>query len=138
MTRRRKRLLIWIPVLAAVTLVGAIIWGVIADATRPLDIRADVSRAAIVAYGHVASEGGRSRVVVQEIWKHSSSAAPLSIGASFPSRLPAGAKPDSLILFFSAHESSPDAIIAVYGDRVPAAEMSLPELKALCAASPGT
>ena len=41
-------------------------------------------------------------------------------------------------ILFSGGEDSPDQITAVYGDRVPAAGMSLQKFKELCVAPPST
>jgi hypothetical protein len=127
----------WLLVSVIVAFVGGLVW-IIVDAFRPLDMRAEISRSAVVAYGHVIAEHGQSRVVIEQIWKHSPSGHAPPIGSLVPSRLPVDAKPDSLILCFYPRHASPDAIIAVYGERVPAADMSLAEVKALCAARPGT
>jgi len=136
--RTLKRLLLCL----AVAFVGALVWITVED-FRPLDIRSQVSTSSVIAYGRFVSEGARSHIVIDEIWKHSPSADPISVGASLPHRIASAAKPpDAVVVFFSprllSRQLSPAAIVAVYGDRVPAADMSLSELKALCAASPST
>jgi len=131
----------WILCFAVLLVVGVIVW-IAVDAFRPINVRSDVrsaiSRSATIAYGHVVAANGHSRIVIDEIWKNPSSGSVPSIGSSVASPLPAEAKPSSVILCFRAGRTSPSSIIAVDGDRVPAADMSLSEVKALCGATPGT
>jgi hypothetical protein len=135
------RSLKWILRFAVLLLVGVILW-IAVDAFRPINLRSDVrsaiSRSATIACGHVVAAGGRSRIIIDEIWKSPSSGAVPSIGSSVASPLPAEAKPSSVILCFRAGRTSPSSIIAVYGDRIPAANMSVSDVKALCGTTPGT
>ena len=117
--------------------VGAVMW-VTVDLLRPIDVRSDISSAAMVAYGHIIVVDGHSRIVVDEIWKQPSSGHVPSIGSSMSSPLPGDAKPSSVILCFHPGRNSPNSIIAVYGDRIPVADLSLHDVKALCAATPRT
>lgn len=132
----RRPTLKWLVCLAIVLValfVGAIIW----EGHHLPDIRSEASRADVIAYGRLTWVDGRSRIVIEEIWRHSPSGDPVSIGLSYPSKMPAAAHPDAAVVFLS-HDGSPFHIIAVYGDQVPAAKMSLPDFKALCAGSPST
>ena len=121
--------------------VGAVVW-ITVDALRPIDLpkdaRSDISRAATIAYGHIIVADGHSRIVIDEIWKQPSSGHVPSIGSSMSSPLPGDAKPSSLILCFHLGRKSPYCILSVYGDRIPAANLSLHDVKALCVATPRT
>jgi len=121
--------------------VAAAVWIAI-DALRPIHIpedpRSDISRAATIAYGHITVTDGHSRIVIDEIWKQPPSDHVPSIGWSMRSPLPTDAKPDSVILCFHHGGNSPYSILSVQGDRIPAANLSLQNLKALCAATPRT
>jgi hypothetical protein len=52
--------------------------------------------------------------------------------------MPADSNAGEVVLLFSGSDPSPDQIIAVYGDRVPAADMSLEQFKAHCTIAPST
>jgi hypothetical protein len=133
----RARSLKSILAVGVIIVLGAIVW-VAVDALRPIDVRSDISHSATVACGHVVAADRHSRIIIDEIWKQPSSGAIPSIGSSIPSPLPADAQPSLVILCFRTGRTSPSSIIAVYGDRIPVANMSVSDVKALCAATPGT
>jgi hypothetical protein len=121
-----------------IAFIGALIWITIED-FRELDVRSAVPHASAIAYGRFISDGARSRIVIEEIWRHASSGDPVAVGASLPHRIASNATaPDGMVILFSPRLLSrrlvPGAIIGVYGDRV-SAEMSVSELKTLCAGS---
>jgi hypothetical protein len=118
--------------------IGALVWISIEDSRELLDVRSAVPRASAIAYGRFISDGARSRIVIEEIWRHAASGDPVAVGASLPHRIASGATaPDGMVILFSPQWLSrrlvPGTIIEVYGDRV--AEMSVSEFKALCGAS---
>lgn len=122
-----------------IAFIGALIWITIED-FRELEVRAAVPHASAIAYGRFISDGARSRIVIEEIWKHAPSD-PVAVGASLPHLIPSNVTaPDGVVILFSPGLLSrplvPGTIIGVYGDRVSAAKMSLSEFKALCVASP--
>jgi hypothetical protein len=133
-TRTIKRLLMCV----GIAFIGALIWITIEDARKLLDVRSAVPQASAIAYGRFISDGARSRIVIEEIWRHASSGDPVAVGASLPHRIASDATaPDGVVILFSPRLLSrrlvPGTIIGVYGDRV--AEMSVSEFKALCAAT---
>jgi hypothetical protein len=122
----------------AIAFIGALIWITIED-FRELDVRSAVPHAAAIAYGRFISEGARSRIVIEEIWRHAPSGDPVAVGTSLPHRIASDSTaPDGVVILWSPRVLSrrlvPGTIIGVYGDRVLAAEMSVSEFKALCAA----
>jgi hypothetical protein len=139
--RRRtlKRLLLCL----GIAFIGALIWITIEDFSGLHDIRSEIPRASAIAYGSFVSDGARSHIVIEQIWRPAPSGDPMAIGALLPHRIASGAAPpDGVVVLFSprllSRRLAPGTIIAVYGDRIPAAEMSVSEFKALCVASPGT
>jgi hypothetical protein len=128
--------------LVGILLVAVALGWVMVDAFRPVDFpkdpRSDISRAATIAYAHIIVADGHRRIVIDEIWKQPSSGHAPSIGSSMQSPLPKDAKPSALILCFHAGSKLPYSILSVDGDRVPAANLSLHDVKALCAATPRT
>jgi hypothetical protein len=123
---------------AGIAFICALIWISIGDVRKLFDVRSTVSRASAIAYGRFISDGARSRIVIEEIWRHTPSGDPVAVGASLPHQIASGATaPDGMVILFSPQWLSrrlvPGTIIGVYGDRV--AEMSVSEFKALCGVS---
>ena len=136
--RITKRILLAAGVLVAVGIVAVICISVASDVRRLNDPLSGIADASVIAYGHLSADGGHRRFIVEEVWRHSSGGRPLTVGTALPIRLPPDSQPSALVVFFSGGEDSPDQITAVYGDRVPAAGMSLQKLKELCVARPST
>ena len=136
--RIAKRILLAAGVLVALAIVAAICISVASAVRRLNDPLSGISEASVIAYGHLSADDGPRRFIVEEVWRQSSGGRPLTVGTALPIRLPADSQPSALVAFFSGSEDSPAQITAVYGDRVPAAGMSLQKFKELCVAPPST
>jgi hypothetical protein len=106
-----------------------------------LDMRAEAARADAVIYGLVGEAAGHRQVVVEEIWKSSStSEAGLRVGSAIAvPQLPRDAHPERLVVFLE--RSSRDGklhagtIVAVNHGRLGwGPELSVEEARAICAA----
>jgi hypothetical protein len=122
--------------------VAALAWITLED-FAPVDIRSQVARSQVVAYGHFVSDASRPHIVIDELWKRSTGADAVAVGSTVPFRIPAGSRaPDAAVVFFArrllSRRLSPSAVLAVYGDTVGSPQMPLSELKALCIATPST
>ncbi len=120
-------------------IIAVVVWITLQD-FRSLDARSAITRAAVVAHGHVVS-APRPYILIDEIWKSSGSSAAVAIGTivPFPAR---GSSADGVLICFTPHllsrQLSPSAILAIRDDRVGSPSMSLSEVKALCSAPPRT
>jgi hypothetical protein len=130
----------WFLTCLVVIIIAAVGWIKLQD-FRLLDPRSAVSKATVVAYGHVVLSAQRPHVVIDEIWKRSASQEAVPIGTVVPFPAPAGSA-DHVLVCFTPHllsrRLSPSAIFAIRDDRVGVPSMSLSEVKALCNASPRT
>jgi hypothetical protein len=136
MQTRSKRWIVLLLVCIALS-VAWFVWHPLHTVT-PLDVRAEASRSDAVVYGSVREESGRRHVVVEEIWKFSSTEAELRVGSAIPvPQLPRDTHPERLVVFLE--RSSRDGrlhastIVAVYHGRLGWPEMSIEEAKAMCA-----
>jgi hypothetical protein len=136
MQTRSKRWIVLLLVCIALS-VAWFVWHALHTVT-PLDVRAEASRSDAVVYGSVREESGRRHVVVEEIWKFSSTEAELRVGSAIPvPQLPRDTHPERLVVFLE--RSSRDGrlhastIVAVYHGRLGWPEMSIEEAKAMCA-----
>ena len=129
----------WVLTCLVAIIIAAVAWIMLQD-FRSLDPRAAVSKATVVAHGHVVS-APRPYVVIDEIWKSSAASGAVAIGTivPFPVR---GSSADQVLVCFTPHllsrQLSPSAILAIRDDRVGSPSMSLSEVKALCSAPPRT
>ena len=130
----------WLLTCLVAIIIAAVAWITLQD-FRSLDPRSAVSKATVVAYGHVVVSAQRPHVVIDEIWKGSASSKAVAVGTVVPFPAPAGSA-DHVLVCFTPHLLSrrlfPSAILAVRGDRVGVPSMSLSEVKALCNAPPHT
>lgn len=128
----------WLLTCLVAIIIAAVAWITLQD-FRSLDPRSAVSKATVVAYGHVVVSAQRPHVVIDEIWKGSASSKAVAVGTVVPFPAPAGSA-DHVLVCFTPHllsrRLSPSAILAVRGDRVGVPPMSLSEVKALCNAPP--
>ena len=130
----------WLLTCLVVVIIAAVGWITFQD-FRPLDPRSAVSKATVVAFGHVVVSAQRPHVVIDEIWKDSASSKAVAIGTVVPFPAPAGSADHVLVCFTPrvfSHRLSPSAIFAVRSDGVGLPPVPLLELKALCAGTPST
>jgi hypothetical protein len=132
----------WISVCVGAAFIAALAW-ITLEYWSPPDIRSQIQHSQVVAYGHFVSDASRPRIVIDEIWKRSSSADSVAVGSTVPFTLPASSHaPDAAIVCFAprllSRRLAPSAVFAVYGDHVGLPPLSLSEVKALCAATPST
>lgn len=138
--RRRVKLLL---LCIGPAIVVGLVWISVHDFS-PINIRSQASRSAAIGYGTLHTSDGRSRIVIEEIWKQPASGSQLAIGTAVyaPPLKSTHSPPDGFIVFFSRaplSRGSPlrsAAIVAVYQDRVALEDISLSEAKTLCAADP--
>ena len=124
-------------------LVVGLVWIAVHDFS-PINLRSQARRSAAIGYGTLDTSVGRSRIVIEEIWKQPASGSQLAIGTAVyaPPLQSTNPHPDGFIVFFSRaplSRRSPlrsSAIVAVYQDRVALEEISVSEAKTLCAADP--
>jgi hypothetical protein len=106
---------------------------------RTLDPRTAVTKATVVAYGHLVASP-RSHIVIDELWKGSGSA-DVSVGAVVPFAMPDSSVDRALVCFtprLFSQRLAPSAIFAVRHESVGAPAVPLSDLKALCATTPRT
>ena len=120
-------------------IIAVVAWITLQDFAS-LDARSAISRATVVAQGHVVS-APRPYVVIDEIWKASAASGVVAIGTIVP--FPAhGSSADQVLVCFTPHllsrQLSPSAILAIRDGRVGSPSISLSEVKALCSAPPRT
>jgi len=129
----------WFFTCAVGVIIAAVAW-ITLQYFRSLDARSAVSRATVVAHGHVVS-APQPYIVIDEIWKSSAFSGAVAIGTiiPFPAR---GGSADQVLVCFTpgvfSHRLSPSAILAVRSDGVGIPPVPLSELKALCAGTPST
>ena len=123
-------------VACAIALIG---WITLQD-FQTLDPRTAVTKATVVAYGHVVASS-RSHIVIDEIWKRSGSPDTIAVGSVVSFTIPDKSVDRALVCFsprLLSQRLSPSAIFAVRDDSVGSPAVSLSELKALCTAMPRT
>ena len=130
----------WFLTCLVVVIIAVVGWMTLQN-FRSLDPRLAVSKAAVVAYGHVVVSARRSHVVIDEIWKRSTSSEPVAIGTVVPFPVPAGSA-DQVLVCFTPHllsrRLSLSVILAIHDDRVGEPSIPLSEVKTLCSAPPHT
>ena len=129
----------WFIMCLVAVAIAAVAWITLQD-FRSLDARSAISRATVVAHGHVVS-APRPYIVIDEIWKSSASSGAVAIGTivPFPAR---GGSADQVLVCFTprvfSHRLIPSAILAVRSDGVGIPPVPVSELKTLCAGTPNT
>jgi hypothetical protein len=129
----------WLIIFLLVGVVAVFGWITLQD-FRTLDPRTAVTKAAVVAYGHVVTSP-RSHIVIDEIWKGSGSNNTITVGANIAFTMPQEGSDRALVCFsprLLSRQLAPSAIFAVRSDSVGLPPVPLSELKALCAATPST
>jgi hypothetical protein len=97
----RARTLKWILICVGVAFVAALAWITLED-LAPLDIRSQITRSQVVAYGHFVSDGSRPHIVIDEIWKRATSADSVVLGSTVPFTIPASSRaPDGFVVCFA-------------------------------------
>jgi hypothetical protein len=129
----------WFITCLVAVIVAAVAWITLQD-FRFLDPRLAVSRATVVGYGHVVASSP-PHIVIDEIWKSSTSSRAVAIGTIVPFPAP-GASTDHVLVCFTprllSRRLSPSAILAIHDDHIGSFSISLSEIKALCNAPPRT
>jgi hypothetical protein len=129
----------WLVISLVAAAVAALAWITLQD-FRSLDPRTAVTRASVVAYGHVVTSP-RSHIVIDEIWKRSGSADAITVGTIIPFTMPKGGSDRALVCFsprLHSQQLAPSAVFAVREESVGFPAVRLSELKDLCAATPST
>jgi hypothetical protein len=106
---------------------------------RTFDPRTAVTRASVVAYGHVITSP-RSHIVIDEIWKSESSSG-IAAGTIVPFSITDNSADRALVCFtprLFSRQLSVSNVFFVRGDRVGSPAVPLSDLKALCVATPRT
>ena len=138
-TRRRWK---WLLICTVAAVVVAIAW-IAVEKLRPPLIRSQTPSSAAIGYGTLRESTKHPKIVINEIWKRSSSDGNLAVGdvIAVPAAA-ARAGADGFIVFFKRPWFSHgprlrvSAIVAVYHGRVPSEDISISEAKALCVATP--
>jgi len=138
-TRRRWK---WLLICTVAAVVVAIAWITVEELRPPL-IRSQAPSSSAIGYGTLRESTKHPKIVINEIWKRSSSDGNLAVGdvIAVPAAA-ARAGADGFIVFFKRPWFSHgarlrvSAIVAVYHGRVPLEDISISEAKALCVATP--
>jgi hypothetical protein len=129
----------WLITSLVVAVIGVFAWVTLQD-MRELDPRAEVTRAGVVAYGHVVFSP-RPHIVIDEIWKRSDPSESVAIGAAIPLPVADSSFDRALICFtprIFSRRLSPSAVFAVRDAGVGLPPVPLSDLKALCTGTPNT
>ncbi len=103
------------------------------DDMAPIDLRANVSRSAVVAYCCVREDGGRREMVVKELWKQPAERGEIAVGKVLPTPLPRDGMPEGCVVFLEPGSLRANAMIAVHNNRLAEPDISLADARAICA-----